>query len=981
MTSMRSSFRGRAVVLTGALLAVLALPTSVPAEHSLLEQVSTGPTGGNGAFTPFFVGASADGSRVYFATSEALVSGDTDTSRDIYAHSGSQTTLVSTGPTGENGAFDAGEIRVSADGSHVFFETFESLVSADTDTRQDVYDWSDGQTTLVSTGPAGGNGAPNAFLRGQAVSADGSRVFFETLEPLVSGDTDPANDVYERSNGQTTLVSTGSTGGNADSPAQFRATSSDGSRVFFSTFESLVSTDTDTRQDIYERAGAQTTLLSTGPGGGNGAISADLPAATVSTDASRGVSADGSRVVFVTSESLVSADTDTRVDLYQRAGGQTTLVSTGPAGGNGAFDPFFRGISADGSRVFFITLEPLVSGDTDAGFDLYEWSGGQTTLLSTGPAGGNGALGSAEFAGASADGSRVFFLTFESLVSADTDTSRDLYERSAGQTTLLSTGPAGGNGAFDLALTVVVSADGSRVFFFTNESLVSADTDTVSDVYERSAGQTTLISNGPAGGNGAFGASLIRGGVSADGSRIFFQTTEPLLSGDSDASPDLYVKRFAPSTPAPQNTAPPAISGSAVAGQTLTCSQGSWTNNPTSFAYRWNRDAAAITDAMASTYTIAGGDVARQITCTVTASNAGGSTAATTAPVTPSQVPVAVALPQNTAPPSISGSAVAGQPLTCSQGSWTNNPTSFLYFWSRDDTAIVGATSPTYTVTDGDVAHQIRCTVAASNAGGINAATSVPVTPTATISAPPTLSAPLVTPTIDGDRDRDGIADSLDTSDASAGPTLAKTVVAQVISGEVFVRRPSSSSQTPSTSGVPKGFVAIKGAEIIPVASILDSTRGRLVLTSVAEVVSGRPQTQKATFYGGIFHVKQNAERKPITELTLRGNFDQVCAKTAGARSSGRPGGTAAQRRRSSRRVSRLWSDGRGRFRTKGRRSAATTSAATWLTEERCDGTLTRVRRGTVTVRDAVARRTITLRAGRSYLARANRTSRRRQER
>ena len=54
------------------------------------------------------------------------------------------------------------------------------------------------------------------------------------------------------------------------------------------------------------------------------------------------------------------------------SGGQTTLVSTGPAGGNGAFGAFFGGASADGTRVFFETGESLVSADTDAALDVYE---------------------------------------------------------------------------------------------------------------------------------------------------------------------------------------------------------------------------------------------------------------------------------------------------------------------------------------------------------------------------------------------------------------------------------------------------------------------------------------------------------------------------------------------------------------------------------------------------------------------------------
>ena len=39
-----------------------------------------------------------------------------------------------------------------------------------------------------------------------------------------------------------------------------------------------------------------------------------------------------------------------------------------------------------------------------------------------------------------------------------------------------------------------VSADGSRAFFWTNEQLTSDDNNTVSDVYERSGGTTTLVS-------------------------------------------------------------------------------------------------------------------------------------------------------------------------------------------------------------------------------------------------------------------------------------------------------------------------------------------------------------------------------------------------------------------------------------------------------------------------------------------------------
>ena len=103
--------------------------------------------------------------------------------------------------------------------------------------------------------------------------------------------------------------------------------------------------------------------------------------------------------------------------------------------------------------------------------------------------------------------------------------------------------------------------------------------------------------------------------------------------------------------PQPENTLPPAISGTAVVGQTLGCSQGSWTNDPTSFAYQWNRDGAAIAGATSSSYTVTDADAARQITCTVTASNAGGASPATSAPVTPTAPPPPGPPPPGSPPP------------------------------------------------------------------------------------------------------------------------------------------------------------------------------------------------------------------------------------------------------------------------------------------------------------------------------------------
>ena len=151
---------------------------------------------------------------------------------------------------------------------------------------------------------------------------------------------------------------------------------------------------------------------------------------------------------------------------------------------------------------------------------------------------------------------------------------------------------------------------------------MSADTDTAQDLYERAGGQTTLLSTGPTGGNGAFEASFAD--ASADGSRVFFRTEESLVSGDTDTFDDVYVKRI----PAPANTARPTISGTPLVGRRLSCAPGRWANNPTSLTYRWNRGGTAIIGATSRTYTLVAADGARTLTCTVTASNGGGSRSA-----------------------------------------------------------------------------------------------------------------------------------------------------------------------------------------------------------------------------------------------------------------------------------------------------------------------------------------------------------------
>jgi hypothetical protein len=506
-------------------LAALAMGSSAGANHTLFGQVSSG---GNGVGFPKFAGASQDGTRAFFVTDEGIDPADTDGRSDVYEHSGGVTTLVSTGPSTGGSFFPDTEFKgTSTDGARVLFTTAKRLVPGDTDNQQDVYMRSAGTTALLSTGPAGGNGNFTAFYGG--ASEDATRIFFTTGERLVAADMDSEQDVYESSGGTTTLVSTVSSGGNGAFGASYAGVSKDGTRVFFSTAESLLGADTDTNQDLYERAGGTTTLVSTGPAGGNGTFDV----------AFAGSSADGTHVFFSTSERLVAADTDVTADLYERFGGTTSLLSIGSLGGNGNINAFYAGASEDGSRVFITTSEALESADFDGSIDIYERSGGTTTLISPPPV--SGGQGNVTFGRVTPDGAHVFFETVERLTADDDNAVRDVYENFAGTTTRVSKGPlsaASPSGAlFDGA-----SDDGSRVFFTTDDSLVARDTGGSSgfpdsDVYERFGGQTYLVSAGV-----NIGAdSAVFDHNTPEGTHVFFHTASMLASTDTDGGyPDIY---------------------------------------------------------------------------------------------------------------------------------------------------------------------------------------------------------------------------------------------------------------------------------------------------------------------------------------------------------------------------------------------------------------------------------------------------------
>jgi hypothetical protein len=186
----------------------------------------------------------------------------------------------------------------------------------------------------------------------------------------------------------------------------------------------------------------------------------------------------------------------------------------------------------------------------------------------------------------------------------------------------------------------------------------------------------------------------------------------------------------------PANTAPPSISGTPTVGQTLTASDGTWSNSPTSFAYQWLRcngggnNCADVSNGTQKTYTLIGADAGNTMRVRVTATNADGSSSAQSAQTASVAAATSTAAPKNTAPPTIAGTAKVGQQLTADAGSWSGNPTSFAYQWQRCDADVatcsnlVGATSKSYVIQAGELGYRLRVIVTARNSKGSTTALS-----------------------------------------------------------------------------------------------------------------------------------------------------------------------------------------------------------------------------------------------------------------
>lgn len=197
---------------------------------------------------------------------------------------------------------------------------------------------------------------------------------------------------------------------------------------------------------------------------------------------------------------------------------------------------------------------------------------------------------------------------------------------------LNATGSAGGNtSATSVAPVTSANLD-------TNDQLVvvawGAQNNNTGPTTWPTTGYTSLVQGQDATRSRIGGAEykILTGGT---GSGATQSTT---ISYTTGSAPTSVIATFRPfSGAAPANTTPPAVTGTATLGNTLTTDNGTWTNSPTSYTYQWQRSSnsgstwvnvgagTAEGGATANTHTVVGFDVGCLVRCQVTAVNASGS--------------------------------------------------------------------------------------------------------------------------------------------------------------------------------------------------------------------------------------------------------------------------------------------------------------------------------------------------------------------
>jgi Tol biopolymer transport system component len=444
---------------------------------------------------------------------------------------------------------------------------------------------SDARSTLVSRadGAAGANADSRAHT--PSISDDGARIAFST-DATNLGAGDDYYGVYLRSvtDARTLLASA------SNAYAVQSALADNGAYVTW--FENGATADSDPDLGgVFGRTyAAPSTLgaveLVSRPPGTAPFLATWIAVAAPQTGA-RTVSADGRYVAFQAYTSRLPGGSVDGTQIYRRdlLTGAIELVSraTGAAGAPaGAYvaDPT---ISADGTRVAFVSYASFDAAHADASGQVYVRDlAAATTTLASRADGAGGALPNddASYPAISPDGAHVAFATSATNLGVPgTDQHVYLRDLATGATQLVdrADGAAGAPGN-DNAELPSLSTDGRFVAFGSQASNLDADDpDTFADIYVRDTvtGATTLVSrrSGLAGAHAA--STSYYPSISADGRVVAFEASDETLATEAGGwggrkqivartlatGANVLVSRAPGGAPADADASSPSVSG------------------------------------------------------------------------------------------------------------------------------------------------------------------------------------------------------------------------------------------------------------------------------------------------------------------------------------------------------------------------------------------------------------------------------------
>lgn len=340
--------------------------------------------------------ASGDGTRAFFITRGDSCADPLELyMRDLVAGT---TTLVSGPPLA--GDADLGVnyfLQATPSGSEVFFRTATSLDPKDdadgNTTDQDIYRWTAtaAQNTCLTCVEVAGAPVSAKVLPGRlraAVSVDGTHVYFLSTAKLgdapAAGTAAAPNLYVWRSSGVHFITRTG-LGNISSDPRQANDLTPDGNAFVFpsrSPFINASVTDgsnnggTDQFYRYDDRDGTLTCISC--PLGRPATIPVPLELAesnrTIIPDV-HSITDDGNTVFFPTDEALVGADVNQGPDLYEWSHGTVSLITTGRIDyGRVGFQvpPKYLGASADGRDVFILEFAKLTADAEDSAPKVYD---------------------------------------------------------------------------------------------------------------------------------------------------------------------------------------------------------------------------------------------------------------------------------------------------------------------------------------------------------------------------------------------------------------------------------------------------------------------------------------------------------------------------------------------------------------------------------------------------------------------------------